>query len=162
MLQGLAAQIAGLPISETLKAYQWIVPAVQSVHILALAVILSSVAMLDVRVLSMRTGGATGAELDRRFLRWVWPSLAVMLATGIILIAAEPERSLPNPVFQAKMLMLLGAIGLSLLMVRSLGAGHIAQVAAGRRLSARVLAALSLVLWVSVAVAGRWIAYYEA
>jgi hypothetical protein len=161
MLQGLAEQLAGLPLSETLKSQQWIVPAVQSVHILALAVILSSVAMLDLRVLSMRTGGATGAELDRRFLRWVWPSLAVMLATGAVLILAEPDRSLPNEIFQLKMLMLLGAIGLSLLMVRSLGVGAITEIAPGRRMSARVLAALSLVLWLSVAVAGRWIAYWE-
>lgn len=43
----------------------------------------------------------------------VWGAVLVLLATGAVMIAAEPARSLLNAAFQLKMTMLLAALALT-------------------------------------------------
>jgi hypothetical protein len=73
----------------------------------------------------------------------IWWALPVLLATGAIMIIGEPVRSLANPVFQLKMALLLSAIAVFLLPFKN-----------------RIVATLSLSLWIGIVFAGRWIAYY--
>lgn len=84
-----------------------------------------------------------------------------MLAiTGLILITGEPGRALTNPAFQLKMALLLVAIGVTLAFHRSVRQGSGLWNGPARSLGVLRAAALAtLLLWFSVAVAGRWIAY---
>jgi len=86
--------------------------------------------------------------------------LLVLLATGIIMIVAEPARSLKNPAFQLKMGLLIAALIVTslfqLLHRRNTSFGD----AAGSRAAAATLAVVSILLWSSIIFAGRWIAYF--
>src|SRR5215469_14063474 len=89
------------PISMTFQSVQWIIPMVQSVHIVAIAIVMSSVIMVDLRLMGLMGHTQSISSLTRRFIPWVWWSLVVLLLTGMVLITAEPRRDLLNPVFQA-------------------------------------------------------------
>src|SRR3954468_18730210 len=92
------------PFSQTIQSTGWIVPAVQTVHILAIAAVMSSVLMLDLRLLGLAGGDQPIARVRQRFRPVIWWVLPLLLATGALMIVGEPARSLANPVFQLKML----------------------------------------------------------
>jgi len=105
---------------------------------------MSSVLMLDLRLLGMVGRDQPLERVTSRFRPVIWWTLPILLATGVVMIIGEPARSLANPVFQLKMLLLLAAIA----------------VTAGLHKDSRIIAILSLSLWVGIVFAGRWIAYY--
>src|SRR6267154_6228406 len=97
-------------LSQAIQATKWVVPTVQTVHILAIAVVASSALMIDLRLIGVFWANRPAKDVMSRFLPLVWWPLLVLLATGVIMIIAEPARSLKNPAFQLKMLLLIGAL----------------------------------------------------
>jgi len=77
------------------------------------------------------------------------------------MIVGEPPRSLKNPVFQIKMALLLAALVATVICQVTLR-HHPAfgDLTTGRRAGAATLASVSMLLWVGIIFAGRWIAYY--
>lgn len=150
------------PFSQTIATVAWVIPVLQTIHILAIASVISSVFMLHLRLIGLTRGEEGPDAISRRFLPFIWGALPVLLVTGALLISAEPARSLENPSFGLKMLLLLGAIGTTLLYQRQLGAqpGYW-QATAPRRAAVKLIAALSLVFWTGIVLAGRWIAYTQ-
>ena len=58
----------------------WVVPTVQSVHILAIAIVMSSIAMLDLRLAGFIGRDAIDAGAHQaRFYPWIWGALVVLL-----------------------------------------------------------------------------------
>jgi hypothetical protein len=150
------------PVSTTLQTVAWIIPAVQTVHILAIAIVMSSVVMVDLRLMGLVGGTQSITGVAQRFIPWLWWALAVLLATGLILITAEPRRDLLNPVFQAKMALLMIAIGVTaafqVQVRRNMSAWDMAPES---RAGAWVTAVASLLVWTAIVGCGRWIAYVE-
>jgi hypothetical protein len=154
--------LAATPVSQTIQAADWLIPAVQTVHILCVASVMSSVLMVDLRLLGMGARAQTLAGVTSRFLPFIWWPLPLLLATGATLIVAEPARSLENPVFMLKMALLLGAVAVTLASSMPLARDPAFwEVSGARRLSARLLALVSLPLWSAIVFAGRWIAYVQ-
>ena len=158
----LSSWITHTQISRAVQGLQGYVAATQSVHIMAIAALSASTAMLNLRVLGLMNRSQSIAELSERFRRPVWIAVAVLLVTGLALLLAEPKRSLTSQVFQLKMLMLVVAVVLTLRLQRSASQHGIAWDAAGRApAAARAPALVSLLLWVCIIFAGRWIAYAQ-
>jgi hypothetical protein len=154
--------LATTPISMTFQTVEWIIPAVQSVHIIAIAIVMSSVIMVDLRLLGLMGHTQSISGLTRRFIPWVWCALAVLLLTGLVLITAEPRRDLLNPVFQAKMLLLVAAIAVTALFQETVRRNmEFWDLSPTRRKGAWVTAVVSLLLWTAIVGCGRWIAYVE-
>jgi len=89
---------------------------------------------------------------------WVWGALPVLALSGSILIIGEPSRELQNPYFRAKMVMLATVILITL--VVQLQNKKNATYWETRRAAAILTGLASLLLWVGIVTAGRWIAYY--
>ncbi len=95
------------PISSAIRDIDWLIPTLQSVHILAIAMVLSSLFMIDLRILkATRYQTLSLADTMHRFEAWIWSGLIILAASGAPLIVAEPQRTLPNSTFQLKMLLL--------------------------------------------------------
>ena len=140
----------------------WIIPTVQIAHILAISVVLASMAMFDLRLLGLAGKRSSIASLSRRFMPWLWGALIVLAVSGSILIVGEPKRALGNVFFELKMCMLAAAIALTIgfqfILRRDLAEGG-ADLAPSHAGAAKITGLLSLALWVGIAVAGRLIAY---
>jgi hypothetical protein len=152
--------LAATPMSVGIGEVHWITPAVQSVHILTVAVVMAAILMMDLRLLGAfgRSGDGVAA-FSRRYLPWVWWALIVLFATGATLIIGEPRRSLQNPTFLLKMALLLIAAALTLVTQKPFGGD--AGFWEGRKGWARALAVASLIAWVAIVLCGRWIAYTQ-
>lgn len=91
------------PLSQLFKVTSWVVPAVQSIHILAIGVVLSAAVIISLRLFGLNTRHMDVAALSERLLPAVWWALLVLLVSGIVLIITEPTRTLNNPYFFTKM-----------------------------------------------------------
>ena len=158
-MTSLAQWLAGTALSHAIQEALWLIPLLQALHILAIAMVMSSVAMLDLRLVGIGTAAST-MEAGRRFLPWIWVGLGLLLATGILQIVAEPKRTLDhNPAFQLKALLL--ALGfVSILFFQSSLRRHVEFWETSRHRGGKLaLALLSFLLWCAILFAGRWIAY---
>lgn len=150
------------PFSMVIQTVPWIIPVVQSIHIMAVTVIVGSVLSVDMKLLGVVGRGTPISGTTRRFLPWIWVTLVVLLLTGATLTSAEPRRELLNWVFQLKMLLLV-------LVCAVTGAFQIAvsrnAVAWGdtpsHQWQARMLAIGTLAIWIGIIFCGRWIGYVE-
>lgn len=147
-------------VSQTIQSVSWIVPTVQSIHILAVAVVIASGLMIALRAWDRAGRDQSPADIARRFLPCIWWALVVLLATGLVMIVGEPTRALTNWVFQLKMLLIVAAIaGTAVYQQRTASpaaGGAAAGPGSGQEATA---AALALLLWIGIIFAGRWIAY---
>lgn len=148
------------PVSYFFQSAEWIVPAVQSIHILAIAVVMGSAMVVDMRLLGVAGRRQTISGMTRYF-PWIWFALVVLLLSGSILIIVEPRRELLNPVFQAKMALLLISIALTAALQVLIRRRQKVWDASNVPSSAKLFALVSVILWVAIVVSGRWIAYVE-
>jgi len=109
-LSELSKWLAATSLSHTIQSVGWIIPTLQTIHILCVAVVFSSAVLVDFRIYRLFERDVPLAEISRRFLRAIWPVLLVLLVTGSLLIIGEPRRSLLNSTFYIKMSLLLAAV----------------------------------------------------
>ena len=159
-LHAFAEWLGATPLSLTIQNTAWIIPSVQSVHIFCIAIVISAVFMVDLRLLGVIGRGQPTAAYSARYLPWIWWTLIVLLLSGSVLIIGEPSRSLENPAFQLKMTLLILAMITTAGLQRPLGKDAAYwELTTGRKAMARVIAVVSILLWVGIIFCGRWIAY---
>ena len=155
--------LAATSLSHTIQTTGWIIPSVQTVHILCVATVFFSAIIVDLRIWRILQRDVPVGEVARRHIPIIWPVLAVLLLTGGVLIVGEPRRSLLNTTFYLKMGLLAVAIVLTAALQRSIGASPGAwEGARGQRIGARLTAVVSVAVWCGILFAGRWIAYTQA
>lgn len=160
MIQQFSDWLAATSLSQLFAGLGWFVPTVQTFHILSIAVVVTTLGMLDFRLLRLIRSGPPLATIAGSFMPWTWRALGVLLVSGILLIITEPTRELMNDAFRVKMLLVLVLAVLTFVFqsVTTREPGYWSASPARRRLGG-VLAIASLVLCVSIVVAGRFIAY---
>ena len=150
------------PLSTLFKVTYWVVPVMQSIHILAIGVVFASGVVIALRVAGISVRPAAIATLNDRLIPWVWWSLLVLLFTGVILIITEPGRAMTNPFFFAKLacivVLTIAARGFQLAVrrdpVRWSGEAALPW-------SARPIAGFVVLLLLGIIFCGRFIAYYN-
>jgi len=152
--------LEGSGFAAAIRQSLWLYPAANVGHIVALVFFAGSVAVMDVRLLGGLAATAPGRLLARA--RWfAIGALVAMAITGFLLFAAEASHVSLNPVFQLK----LALIGAGLLNVGLYEFGAKREVeslppGAVMPARARIVGAVSLLVWVAVAACGRSIAYF--
>jgi hypothetical protein len=155
----LAQWLSDTRLSFAIREFDWLVPLLQTVHILAIAMVMSSIFLIALRMLRVTRTQPLMATTDR-FLPWIWSGLVLLALSGALLIVGEPLRALPNPAFQIKMLLLALAIALTGSFAVSLHHDP-ARWDRHATTASRLLAVASLALWCAIAFAGRLIAYTQ-
>jgi len=159
-IQGFSDWLASTALSETIQDVTWIIPTVQTIHILAISVVMSSILVVYLRVLGLLGRSQSVAQVMERFLPWVWYTLIVLLITGVTLIIGEPGRSLRNPAFILKMSVLLAVMITTFLFQRPVEQDATYwESTSTRRTVGRLVAGVSLFMWIAIVCAGRMIAY---
>jgi len=158
-MEALSAWLETFRLHGEMQNRGWIVPAVQTVHILAIGFVFTSSLVLALRAAHVSGIEWSPAQWGRRLNRWMGWSLLVLLVSGSVLIVGEPARSLLSPVFQVKMVLVAATGLLAWWLAGRLGRLHGPE---RPRLADQGLAALIVVGWLLVISAGRWIAYYTS
>lgn len=134
----------------------WLFPVIESVHLLALALLGGSIFLVDFRLLGLGLKDRAVAELAQDARPWMIAGVVAMILTGIPLFLSEPVKCYYSTAFWIKMTTLPIALGFAFTVrarvTRAQPAGHTAR---GQKL----VGALSIALWFTVAAAGRWIGF---
>ena len=138
----------------------WTYPIVETMHVLGLALFLGLVAFLDLRLIGAAIRDTPVSEVQRRLFPWTMAGLALMVVTGLLLFYSDPLRFYRNIFFWIK-IVLLAFAALNALLFHGTVYRHVAEwdLAAITPVRARIAGIVSLVLWVGVVFAGRFIAY---
>jgi hypothetical protein len=162
LLSDLSKWLAATSLSHTIQTTNWIIPTLQTIHILCVAALFSSAVLVDLRIWRLTQRDVPLSDVGRRFLPLIWPVVFVLLLTGSLLIVGEPRRSLLNDAFYIKMALLAFALVLTGLLQWSLtSAPGFWERDIGRRIAGRVAAVASIFAWSGIIFAGRFIAYTQ-
>ena len=138
----------------------WLFPAIETVHLLGMAALVGTIGVLDLRLLGWVARGRPVSEMAGRLIPFAWLGFVAQVITGALLFSSEAVKIYGNPAFRLKMLLLLLA-GLQALIFQTVISGKLA--AWDERESLPVLAKVaglsSLLLWVAIVTAGRFIGF---
>ena len=143
-------------IGNTIRDSSWLFPVIESVHLLALAMLGGSVLLVDLRLLGLGLSRQPVRRIARDLQPWLIGSLLVMISTGVLLFVSESVKCYYSSAFWTKMTALPLAIVFTFTLRRKVAMADAARVGPGWR---KVVAAISLGLWFTVAAAGRWIGF---
>jgi hypothetical protein len=147
-------------VSVAFQSANWFVPLVQTVHIIAIAILLTSVYVVSFRLMGLTRGTQALATLTAKLTPWIWTALGVLLVSGTLLTITEPARELLNWAFRVKMLLVLALAGtLRVVQLRMRQNPEYWTESPARRHAARAIGIVSVIVGASIVTAGRWIAY---
>jgi len=138
----------------------WLFPVIETLHLLGMTALVGAVAVFDFRLMGWVMRRERVAELGSRLLPWAWAGFAVQVITGAILFSSEAVKVYGNPAFRVKML-LIGLTGVHALIFHLIVGRDVATWDAGATLpaKAKVAGGVSILLWIGVVAAGRFIGF---
>ena len=141
-------------LTVAMRGSKWLFPVIACVHLMGLALIGGSVLVVDLRLLGLGLRRQPVAEVAREAQRWLLVSLLVMIPTGSLLFMSKAEQCYILPAFWIKM------TSLSLALVFMFAVRRKVALADETRIGpvwSKLVALISLSLWASVGIAGKWI-----
>lgn len=161
-LQDLIQSIYDWPLATALRESDDVFPLIESVHVLAICLIVGTVVTVDLRLLGLILRKQPVTRVTLALLPYTGYGFGLMLLTGVPLFAAEAVPLYGNPAFRLK-LVLLAFAGVNALLFhrttyRSVGTWD-EQAAAPP--VAKGFASVSILLWSAIVVAGRLIAVFR-
>ena len=130
-------------------------PAVQSVHLLGLTLLLATVFLLDIRLADFGMTDWPLPRVEKQLRPWTIAGLLTVVLSGALIFVATPAKYLASNPFRVKMAMLVLAAVVQFVFIRRLAAREERR----NRAVNVVVAAVSLTLWFGVGWAGRAIAF---
>lgn len=137
-------------------------PIIQTVHILGIAVVMGTVALMSLRILGLAAPSQSISELTGRVMPYFWIALVIMIISGAFFVFGRPNRYFNNPVFAWKMALLIPLLVMMLFYHLMSKQQESYWLHTPRRIwISRTIAALSILAILMICTAGRWIAYLE-
>ena len=158
-LEAFCVWLQAQPFAVTIAESLWLFPALESLHVIALTLVVGSIAMVDLRLLGLRTGPRVSALLTH-LLPFTWSAFAASVVTGLLLFSSQATTYYANVPFRVKLL-LLAIAGVNMAAFHTFSYRDVARWDDSRKppWSAQVAGAVSLGIWASIVFLGRWIAF---
>ena len=160
ILLDLCTWLEATPFAVAITESAWMFPTIETVHVLALTLVVGSIAMLDLRLLSVSTRNLGVMQLSDEILPWTWGAFVVAATTGALMFASAATKYYGNWPFRIKMvLMLLAGINMAIFHLGAYRVAHEWNHTHPTPPPARLAAGLSLLFWIGVVAAGRWVGF---
>lgn len=154
-LQDFAIWLSESRLSIALTDSELAFPAIESLHVIALTLVVGSILLVDLRLLGLVWRRRETGDLIASILPITWIAFAFALLTGLLLFAANPISYSTNFYFLAKLGLLLLA-GVNMVGFHLFSHRHLATPGA---LAPKLSGAASLTLWLTIVTFGRWIGF---
>jgi hypothetical protein len=160
MFQELFKWLYDLPFAELIRSNELAFPWLESVHVLAITLVLGSIAVADLRLLGLASVKRPVTQVLDEVLPITWVAFAIAAITGFAMFTSNAVEYSHNKPFQFKMIMMvlagLNMLGFQLITFRGVGRWNDAVKTPG---GARFAGIFSLVSWLSIVAFGRWIGF---
>jgi len=147
-------------LSEYLRTSLKAMPIVEAVHVMAVATVFGTIVLVDLRLLGYPNVQRSFSRLHHELLQWTWIAFGIAVITGALLLIVNAITYHRNTAFWLKMITIALA-GINMLVFELVTARSVAKWDKGvlPPMAARTAGALSIILWISVIVFGRWVGF---
>jgi hypothetical protein len=135
-------------IGEFMRGSQIVFPIFEIIHLIGLALFLGTLVLTDMGLLGLAMRRQPIQQVVAALAPWTWRGFMLLLLTGPFMFTAQAAKWHDNPVFWLKMLLLIIATVFQLSIRRKIAATNSPG-------SAKVIGAVSLVLWISLALSAK-------
>lgn len=137
----------------------WLYPTVEIVHIVGFVLLAGSIAVLDLRLLGLSQRLPVRA-LAAHVLPWSLGALLLIVPSGLLMFITHAGDFVSNPAFITKMaLLMVAGLNAALFHVGVFRGAASWDTNAAVPATAKMHAALSLLLWIAILACGRLLAY---
>jgi hypothetical protein len=140
-------------LAQTIRHSASLIALLEIVHLIGLALLLGTILMVDLSLLGLGIGQQPASRIARELNLFTMMGLTIMLVSGPLILCSEAVRCYKTPAFWIKMALLAMAITFHFTIHRRATEEDHPQ--------SRVVAVLSLLLWIGVALAGKGIAIFQ-
>jgi len=133
----------------------WQFPTIETIHLIGLTILFGSLMVVDLRLLGVVLRQHSVAVVASDFMIWFWTALLISVCTGVAMFLSEATRMSYNSAFFVKIVLIVLAVTFHLTVHRKV----VSSGATNSVLMGKFTACLSLLCWLSVALAGRAIAF---
>ena len=152
--------LQALPLAEFIHKKAWAFTTVEVVHVFAIALVIGTIMIVDLRLLGVASTKRPFAELSRQVLPFTWAAFVIAVIAGSLLFISRATEYFVNPVFWIKMaLIVLAGINMMIfefITVRGVKEWNLSPTPPP---AARLAGGISIACWVLVLVFGRLIAF---
>lgn len=142
------------PVGEWVRSGIWQFPMIETIHILALAMLYGCVAIISLRLMGVLMKGWTVAGIAKEVTPYLNWSLAIILISGTMLYLSEATKAYDNVAFWLKIYLLAAALIFHFGVVR-----RVTRRDQAPRFTQFITGAVSLLLWLGIGCAGRAIGF---
>lgn len=147
------------PLSWEIGGTAWF-PFLESIHVIAAAMVVGSILMVDLRLLGLAATRYPITTLSKELVPWSWGAFVIATITGLGMFITRAASHVVNPAFQWKivLLVLAGAnmVYFHFRVYRQIERWDAAVVTPTQL---KVIGSMSLFLWAGVMLAGRWVGH---
>lgn len=136
----------------TVNSTGWMAAGLEIVHYFSMFVLVGSIAIVDLRVMGLAGNQQSATKLARTLFPWMWASLALNFLSGFVMFAGIAASYIPDSTFHLKMWVILAAVVFGIIVQWRVPAW---DKLPAMPIGARLLAAVSLLLWVGAILAGN-------
>ncbi len=152
--------IEALPFATAIRQSGWLFPTIETAHVLFLVLVLSAIAVVDLRLAGITLKERGVDDLMKRALPGAWVSFVLASITGALLFASTATSYVENKAFLIKVVLLaLAGLNMAVFHLGAYRKMHLWDPEALPPVAARTAGAISLALWIGVVFAGRWIGF---
>ena len=136
---------------------KWAFTTIEVIHLIAIAAVIGSIAVVDLRLLGLASTRRPFTELAREFLPYTWAAFVIPAITGSRLFISQATQYFVTPTFWLKMA-IMAAAGINMAIFEFITVRGVKEwdVKPNLPLSARLAGGISLACWALVFVFGRW------
>jgi hypothetical protein len=148
------------PLAQSIAESNWIFPIIETIHVIALALLLGTVCVVDLRLLGWASAQRPYRQIAREVLPWTWAAFGISVMSGGLMFITKAPEYYANTAFRIKALCLLLA-GINMLVFELATARDAAKWIGGLPAPwpGRLGAAFSLLLWIAVVFFGRRVGF---
>jgi hypothetical protein len=135
-------------------------PTIETLHVIAITLVFGTIMIVDLRLIGIASHRRSASRLIGELLPITWGAFALAVATGCLLFTANAPAYAANSQFRLKLLVMLAA-GLNMAVFHATAYRRIADwdETVPPPAAARIAGVTSLMLWLGVIYAGRWIGF---
>ena len=145
-----------------IRESQDVYPIIMGTHLASIAMFGGMILMTDLRLLGLAMTDVSVTDVVAQLRVWKRIGFVIMVTMGLLLATSEMDKYYGNPYFQLKMFLLL-MVGAHAIVFHRAVYGNTEALDRAPKMPriAKLAAITSLLLWIGIACAGRWIAYFE-
>ncbi len=98
-IHDLLRALQATPLATLIRENGYVFPAIESIHVLAITMVVGSIAMVDLRLIGVAGAGQSARRIIEATLPWTWGAFCFAVITGGLLFSSQAVGYFDNVPF---------------------------------------------------------------